>query len=433
MIERKGRIGFISTRLAGTDGVSLETVKWSNVLTNLGHECYYFAGESDWPEERSCLVPEAHFNHPLIASLNAELFSDYVRSPKISHKIQEAKDFLKKRLYDFNSTFQLDLLIAENILSLPMNVPLGLALTEFIAENYFPTLAHHHDFFWERERYALTAADDYLRMAFPPTLRSITHVVINSFAGRQLALRAGSVSTLIPNVMDFHQPPSETDDYVSDFRAILGIKPDEYILLQPTRVVPRKRIEHAIELARRIGVKCALVISHSSGDEGGEYQTHLQDYADLMGVRIIFASDIINHYRSQKPGNKKIFSIADVYRQADLVTYPSSVEGFGNAFLETIYYKKPIVMSAYEIFKTDIQPKGFKVIGFENFVREDTVRQVRTILNEPGTVAEMTKHNYELGRLYYSNQVLETRLASLVSERIRVQKEAKGYRGYKKR
>ncbi len=428
-----GRIGFISTRLAGTDGVSLETVKWSNVLNNLGHECFYFAGELDWPAERSFLVPEAHFNHPLIASLNSELFSDYVRSPGLSLKIQEVKNGLKSRLYDFVANFQIDLLIAENTLSLPMNIPLGLALTEFIAENYFPTLAHHHDFFWERDRYALTAADDYFRTAFPPTLRSITHVVINSFAGRQLALRAGSASTLIPNVMDFELPPVEEDDYAADFRSVVGIKPDEYMLLQPTRVVPRKRIEHAIELAHRLGIKCALVVSHSSGDEGSSYQAYLQNYADLMKVRIIFASDIINHYRVQKSDDKKIFSIADVYRQADLVTYPSSVEGFGNAFLETIYYKKPIVMSAYEIFKCDIQPKGFKVIGFENFIGEDTVRQVQTLLNDPKQVTEMTEYNYELGRLYYSHHVLQTRLSSLVSERIRVQKLAKGYKGYKKR
>ena len=31
-MRTKSRIGFISTRLAGTDGVSLETIKWSNIL-----------------------------------------------------------------------------------------------------------------------------------------------------------------------------------------------------------------------------------------------------------------------------------------------------------------------------------------------------------------------------------------------------------------
>ena len=39
------RVGFISTRLNGTDGVSLEVEKWAKVLTRIGHEIYYCAGE----------------------------------------------------------------------------------------------------------------------------------------------------------------------------------------------------------------------------------------------------------------------------------------------------------------------------------------------------------------------------------------------------
>ena len=428
MSGKLGHIGFVSTRLAGTDGVSLETVKWSNILTGLGYECFYFAGESEWPAERTYLVPEAHFKHPAIQALNAELFDNYTRSSPTSQKVQELKDHLKKHLYKFVRQFHLDLLVAENTLSLPMNVPLGLALTEFIAETYFSTVAHHHDFAWERERYAITAADDYLRVAFPPALRSIHHVVINSFAGRQLALHTGATSTLIPNVMDFESPPPEIDAYAADLRSALGIRPSERLLLQPTRIVPRKRIEHAIELARRLDLECALVISHTSGDEGDAYQNYLLDYAHLMNVRIILASDIVNHCRGQTSDGRKVFSMADIYQQADLVTYPSSVEGFGNAFVETIYYRRPIVMSIYEIFKTDIQPKGFRVIGFEDFITADTVRQARAALSDADLVAEMTYYNYELGRIYYSYRTLEDRLTTLISARLRVQKQASRYR-----
>jgi len=428
--SKLGHIGFVSTRLAGTDGVSLETVKWSNILTGLGHECFYFAGESEWPAERTYLVPEAHFKHPAIQALNADLFDNYTRSSQTSQEVQELKDHLKKHLYKFVRQFHLDLLIAENALSLPMNVPLGLALTEFIAETYFSTVAHHHDFTWERERYAITAADDYLRAAFPPALRSIHHVVINSFAGRQLALRTGATSTLIPNVMDFDSPPSEPDAYAADLRSALGIRPGERLLLQPTRIVPRKRIEHAIELARRLDLECALVVSHTSGDEGDAYQNYLLDYANLMSVRVILASGIVNHRRGQTSNGRKVFSMADIYQQADLVTYPSSVEGFGNAFVETIYYRRPIVMSIYEIFKTDIQPKGFRVIGFEDFITEDTVRQARTALSDADLVAEMTHYNYELGRIYYSYRTLENRLTTLISARLRVQNQANRYRRF---
>jgi glycosyltransferase involved in cell wall biosynthesis len=409
-------IGFVSTRFAGTDGVSLETAKWADILTRFGFECFYFAGESDRPPERSYVVEEAHFDHPDIRAVHADLFDDYIRSPKTSRAIQRLTQFLKRHLYRFVRTFGIRLLIVENALSLPMNVPLGLALTELIAETNQRTIAHHHDFYWERHRYALSAAMDYLRAAFPPALPSICHVVINSFAAQQLALRTGNGSVLIPNVMDFDTPPPEPDAYAIALRPELGIAADEFLLLQPTRIVPRKRIEHAIELARRLDAPCVLVISHEAGDEGHAYEAYLREYARLVGVRVLFASDRIHYDRGLTADGRKIFSLADAYQQANLVTYPSLVEGFGNAFLETIYYRRPIVMSTYEIFKTDIQPKGFRVIGFDEFIDDNTVREARAVLYDPNRAKEMVDHNYELGRRYYSYRALERRLAALVDQ-----------------
>jgi hypothetical protein len=74
------------------------------------------------------------------------------------------------------------------------------------------------------------------------------------------------------------------------------------------------------------------------------------------------------------------------------------------------------VMSTYEIFRTDIQPKGFEVIGFEDFITEDTIDHARNILQNPSLAEEMTSRNYEVGRRYYSYRTLEHRLSVLVSE-----------------
>ncbi len=56
--------GFISTRIAGTDGVSLEIEKWADIFEQEGFTCFYFAGELDRPPECSMLVELAHFKHP---------------------------------------------------------------------------------------------------------------------------------------------------------------------------------------------------------------------------------------------------------------------------------------------------------------------------------------------------------------------------------
>lgn len=415
-LDRRVHIGFVSTRLAGTDGVSLEAAKWVKVLTEWGHECFYFAGESEWPAERTLLVPEAHFKHPEIEVIDADLFGDRKRSPETSRKVRALKDHLNDRLRAFVRAFDLDLLIVENALSLPMNIPLGLALAELIAETSIPTIGHHHDFTWERERYAVHAAADYLHTAFPPILPSLHHVVINSVSGHQLALRTGESSTVVPNVMDFDSPPAPPNGKGPELRSALGIAPAEHFLLQPTRVVPRKRIERAIELARRLELPCALVISHAAGDEGDDYAIYLREYADLLEVRLVFAFALVDSDRSRTPNGRKIFSLADAYQQADLVTYPSAIEGFGNAFLEAIYYRRPIVMSDYKIFRTDIEPNGFDVIRFDTFVDDATVAQARVLLRNPAAADKMVAHNYELGRRYYSFRVLERHLAALLNK-----------------
>lgn len=410
------RIGFVSTRFAGTDGVSLETSKWSSVLTELGHECFYFAGELDRPEDRTYLVPEAHFVHPRVVEITTDLFDDYTRSSQTSGKVQALRFFLKEELYKFVHRFDIDLLIVENVLSLPVHVPLGLALTEFVAETNIHTIAHHHDFAWERARFKVSAATDYLLGAFPPILPFVHHVVINSAAGWELARRTGASYTLIPNVMDFDHPPDEPDGYGDDLREVLGIEPNEYLLLQPTRIVPRKRIEHAIELARRIELECVLLFTHSVGDEGNDYESYLKNYAKLMGVKVIFAADRFSYQRGETDGHQKVYSLSDAYQQADLITYPSAVEGFGNAFLEAIFYRRPIVMSAYEIYRIDIQPKGFNVIAFVDVIDEDTVRNTREVLTRPELATRIVNENYELGRRFYSYGILRHRLIALIGE-----------------
>jgi glycosyltransferase involved in cell wall biosynthesis len=421
MSQKAGkRIGFVSTRLAGTDGVSLETAKWVKILKELDHECFFFAGECDWPRELTYCVPEAHFEHPAIQALQKDLFDDHIRTSKTSGEVHALRFVLKEHLRKFIDQFGIDLLIIENALSIPMNVPLGVAITELLAETSIPAIGHHHDFAWERERFVVHAASDYLRGAFPPLLPTLHHVIINSAAGQELARRTGASSMLIPNVMDFQNPPTHPDGYSDDLRCQLGIQPEEFLILQPTRIVPRKRIELAIELLRRLALPAVLVITHRAGDEGLSYQQYLQDYAQILNVRVLFASERFSYQRGRTSDGRKIYSLEDAYQQADLVTYPSTAEGFGNAFLETIYYRQPIVMGMYAIYRIDIQPKGFEVIGIGNVLENENVKEAREILTNPQRKEEIVNHNYELCQRHYSFNILRNRLIALLNESLGV-------------
>jgi glycosyltransferase involved in cell wall biosynthesis len=435
------QIGFVSTRFAGTDGVSLETAKWAAVLERMGHTCYYFSGECDRPRERCHHVPEAFYRHPEIEALNQavfagtwsqpeagsedasgigplrqDFFSVYVRPAAVTRRIQELKDHFKEQLYQFAQRFRLEALIVENALTIPVNLPLGLALTEFIAETGYPVIAHHHDFHWERQRFMNNSVRDYLAAAFPPNLPSIRHVVLNSVQAGQLASRIGVASVIVPNVMDFDLPPEPPDEYARSAREDLGLAPDQYLILQPTRIIQRKGIEHAIELTRRLGLPAELVISHAAGDEGTDYERRVREFAALLGVTINFESAIVGEVRGLTPEGRRIYALSDVYPQADLVTYPSSSEGFGNAFLEAVYYRRPLVVNNYSIYEADIKPKGFQVVEFDGFISDATLEHARRLLTHPQTAAEYAETNYALACRYYSFSMLERRLRDLLAD-----------------
>jgi len=408
-------IGFISFRISGTDGVSLETMKWSEVLEEMGHTSYFMAGELETPVERSMIVEEAHFTHPRIRELYLESFNNRYRPAALTKGLHEYREILKKSVYEFIRKFDIDVLVPQNVLTIPLNIPLGMAITEVIAETGINTVAHHHDFFWERKRFLRNCVWDYFNSSYPPHLNSIHHVVINSSAQNQLALRNGISSTLIPNVMEFEKPPEPMDEYAKDVRRSLGIAADELLVLQPTRVVQRKGIEHAIELVARLGMKAALVISHASGDEGYEYQQRVKEFAELLKTKALFVQDIIDDSRGTTADGRKIYSLQDIYRHADLVTYPSIVEGFGNAFLEAIYFKKPIMVNNYSIYSFDIKPKGFDVIEMDDFISQATIDNTRKVLQSPERIKEMTETNYALALRYYSYKILETKLEDILT------------------
>jgi len=411
-------VGFISTRFAGTDGVSLETTKWANVFQREGFSCFYFAGELDRPPDCSYLVEEANFTHPDIKYIYNHCFGVHKRERHITQKIHAIKEKLKDEIYNFIEKFSIDLLVPENSLTIPLNIPLGLAITEVISETEIPTIAHHHDFFWERQQFLTNAVWEYLNMAFPPHLSSIQHVTINSSGDNQLSLRTGISGTIIPNVMDFENPPPPIDDYALDVRKSLGIEDDELFILQPTRVVKRKGIEHAIELVHRLGIKAKLVISHASGDEGYDYEQRVEDYSKLLNVNTRFVSNIINEKRGYTKEGRKIYTLDDIYPHADLVTYPSTFEGFGNAFLEAVYFKKPIVVNKYSIYTYDIEPKGFLAIEIDGFVTEDAVRKTRDVLENPEFCKNMVEKNYDIAKRCYSYAVLRQKLKNLIYDGI---------------
>lgn len=412
-------IGFVSTRFCGTDGVTLEAGKWAQVFTRNGYNCFWFAGELNRNPSTSYLAPEAHFNDPFNQKINQAIFGQTQRAAQVSASIHTQRRILKKHLYRFVQKYRIEMLVAENVLCLPMHVPLGMALSEFMAETQIPTIAHHHDFYWERERYLRNAVGDYLQMAFPPRLTNIAHTVINSTAREELARRCGISSIVVPNVLDYQNPPVVDRQIARSFRDHVGVGPDEILILQPTRVVQRKGIEHSINLVKaldRPDRKCKLVISHAAGDEGFDYAEWLDDYARSQAVDLFFVETHLYDPWGTDTCRYPQFSLWDVYPGADFVTYPSLYEGFGNGFLEAVYFKRPLLVNRYATFAKDIEPLGFNVVTMNGFLAGDAVAQVNRLLDSERLRDQVTTHNYNIAWKYFSYEALQAQLNAAMTE-----------------
>ncbi len=428
------------------DGVSLEIDKWKSALEGIGHKVYLLAGETSSNVEAT-IIPELKLDHPKVKKIYQNSFQsldDFPSEEEFSQEIYKIASQIEEKIYSFIKKYSIDILDIDNIWSLSFNIPAAIAFYKTIKSTGIKVITHHHDFFWERSRYSNPTCQtikDFLATYFPPQDNLIKHTVINSIAQNELKIRRGIDAVVIPNIFDFEGPEWEIDDYNYDFKKSLGLSQKDIIVLQATRIVSRKGIELAIDLVkelakpenllilkekefydkREIDEKSKVVLVLPNLIEDMEYFKLLKEKIKKEKIEAIFISDMIDTKRKIK-NNKKIYSLWDTYLFADLVTYPSLYEGWGNQFLEAVKAKVPIVMFEYEVFKADIKPDGFRIISLGDKIKgkdaqglcqaepsiiKAAVKEVIKILTDFSYRGKMVEHNFKLGRRLYSTQALK--------------------------
>lgn len=408
------RIGLVGTRLAGVDGVSFESLKWEVILRRMGHETRLCAGEVPRGREDERVIPAMHFSDPAAAAVSAAAFDPASDPEAVLRDVRRLADTLAPQLAAWVDEQGIEALVVENAWAIPMHLPLGIALARLVRELGLPTIGHHHDYSWERKRFAGCVVPEVIEEAFPPDLPSVRHVSINSLAAAELKRRRGVDSVVIPNAYEFEVPPPARDDYSRSLRSELGMGTHNLLVVQPTRVVPRKGIELAIELVHRLeDPRAHLLITSPAGDEGLEYLSQLHVQADQLGVDLRYAADRFAHERWHH-SDRRIFAVTDSYLEADLITFPSLYEGFGNALVESVYFGKPLVVNRYSVYDADIRPLGFRFVEIDGVIRDMTVRDVRDLVHDEQRRADDAAHNYATARQHLGFTMLRERLAAVI-------------------
>ncbi len=409
-------VAFISTRLAGVDWVSLETAKLVDVFKEKGHNCYYIAGElgdEDGPAGRE--VPAMHFTHPEARQIHDDAFLTTTPPPDLYQRIYASADAMRGELEAFVEEYAIDLIVPQNASTIPMNISLGVAIADLIKRTSVKALCHHHDFYWERDRFINNHIQDVLDEAFPPRHSNIRHMVINTVMQQRLKAWRGIDASYLPNVFDFENPPLPPDEYAMSFRPEFGLSEHDLIVLQPTRIIRRKAIEKAIELVRKLDDnRLVFLVTGYEGDEATEYGAWLREEAERAGIRYQFMGERVKEKRGMING-EKVFALWDIYPHAHFVTYPSVYEGFGNAFVEAMYFRKPIVVHTYPVYLSDIKASGVEAIEFFHDITSEVLTHTRRMIDSADVRQRMTAHNYEVGLQHFSYRNLKSVIEKILT------------------
>ncbi len=412
------KIGLFHFRAGFTDGVSLEMEKFKKVLQEMGHSVIYVAGDLDKVEgiqinslsmgnsKNSWLHKNAFENLQVSENKFIEAFYEYAG---------EIESELEKKVP------ALDLIFVNNIFSLGFNMAAAVAIFNFASKRKLKIVAHNHDFYWERPRYSTPTFDfvkEILEKYFPPKEIDL-NLTINRIAQQELLKRKGISSMVVPNFFDFEQQPWVVDHYNKDLRDALGISKDSLFVLHATRIVPRKAIEIAMDftaqLQRTIDREVAFVIANFYEHESIDYYEKLLEKAKSMPFKTYFAFELVRADRFV--GDKKYYSLWDMYANCDLVTYTSLAEGWGNQLIEAVFAKKPLVVFEYTVYKTDIAPLGFEFfsLGDEAFIDTDGFWKVpeQRLINAAENVKQVLSNQTELKRIVEKNFEIGSKNLSL--------------------
>jgi len=328
-------------------GVESTIFHHANILSDLGIKVEIIAGRVE-PFNNNVefhRIPEVDTLNTRVQGISKELAQGHI-SPEFS----ALRDILVDKLLPILSNC--DVCIVHNALSLHFNLALTAALRVINDRNVTPIIAWNHDFAWHDKLYIPALHNGYpwdlLRSAWP----GVRYVVVSEHRRLRLAqlldIPETDIEVFTPgvDVFKFLNCQSLTIDLVEK----LDLLAADPLMLLPARIIPRKNIQFAIRVTAEMKEHmpgATLVITGPPGPHNPKNISYLESLQDVRSEHGLEGNVcfLYEHGEAGKPQYLPDEVVADFFRLADLLIFPSFREGFGIPVLEAGLVQLPVFAS----------------------------------------------------------------------------------------
>lgn len=319
------------------------------LLTRYNHTVKVFTGDG----ERFTDEYDIEINS-LLSSRNPKILRIHKDLPQSSHDLESFSEDIYHYLSQALQSF--DVLIAHNVLTMHYNLPLTIAVHKLANTGTIRVVSWNHDspYYYARPPFNLDVEQWEILRTYNP---NITYVTISEQRkGQFQALYGVEGIEVIPDGIDpvslLYLHP-KTVKLITDENLFNA----DLLMIQPSRLHPRKNIELSIRVVRALhdkGLRARLLLTgafdpHEKKTVG--YYNRLRNLSQQLNVErdIVIVAQYYSEDGKELSCEKDV--VRDLYCIADLLFMPSLQEGFGIPLLEAGLLRVPIVCSDISSFR----------------------------------------------------------------------------------
>jgi glycosyltransferase involved in cell wall biosynthesis len=325
-------------------GVESTIYHHARLLNSAGYSVSIIAGRgSSFMEEIPFhKIPKIDSRHPAIIE-----DGDDLAKGDVTRKFNLIRDDLIDRLMKILG--KTDALIAHNVPTLHKNLPLTAAL-QSISKNEVPgIIAWCHDFAWQDAIYTPDLHPGYPWDLLNTPWAGVRYVTVSKHRQKRLAklleIPEQNIKVIPPGVDVFEF--LDISPIIQEIVGKLNLLDAEPLILLPARITRRKNIEFAIKMIESLKEAYAQVKLIITGPPGPHNPKNIEYLNLLRGLRddLYLAANV--HFLYESMSDQEVFilpeeNVAELYRLADVVLFPSHREGFGIPVLEAGLGRVPV-------------------------------------------------------------------------------------------